>query len=95
MNLRCAVTFYTLLSTASPLLACEINGLTEAIDLLKRGDEPTAYRVAFACSNIIQNREVEKSLGEIVLTLHSTFDKNLKLKEAITNCPPDAIRRAC
>jgi hypothetical protein len=93
MKLRCAMIFSALLLTVSPSLACEINGLTEAIDRLKRGDEPTASSVALTCSKLIQNKEV--GLADLVLTLHFNFDKDPRLKEAITNCTRDMIRRAC
>lgn len=95
MRFRSAVIFSVVLLTVSPSLGCEINGLTDAIDRLKGGKEPTAGRIAFACSNAIQGREIEKNLAEIVLTLHSVFDSDPKLKDAVANCSPEALTRAC
>jgi hypothetical protein len=80
---------------AGPSIACEINGLTEAIDLLKRGDEPNARSAALACAGILQDREIEKNMAQLILILHATFDQNERLKEAIRNCPADMMRRAC
>jgi len=93
MKLRCAIIISALLSTTNPLLACEINGLTEAIDRLKRGDEPNASSVALTCSKLIQNQEV--TLADLILILQFTFGKDPRFKEAITNWSPDMIRRAC
>ena len=95
MKSRLAAIIGTLLLTTSPLLACELNGLTEAIDRLKGGAEPNARYVAEACAAIIQNREVEKNMAPLILILHATFDNDARLKEAIRNCPADLMRRAC
>jgi hypothetical protein len=95
MKSRLAVVVSVLLLTTSPLLACEINGLTEAIDRLKRGDEPNASSVTRACVNIMQNRDVEEYMGQLILILHATFDNDQRLKESIRNCPVDLMQRAC
>lgn len=95
MKSRLAAILCTLLLTTGPLLACEINGLTEAIDRLKRGAEPDARYVAVACANIIQNKDVIKNMPTLVLLLNAAFATDPRLKESIRNCTVDFMRRAC
>lgn len=95
MVARFVVILAVFLSTASPLLACDISGLTDAIDRLKGGDEPNAGYTALACARIIENRDVEKNAATLILLLGAAFDRDPRLKDAIKNCPVDLLRRAC
>jgi hypothetical protein len=95
MKIWSAVIVCALFLTTSPLFACEIGGLTDAINRLKGGAEPNARYTALACTNILQNKDVLGSMANLVLILHLTFDKDSRLKDAITDCPVDVVRRAC
>lgn len=84
--------------TTTPSLACEVSGLTEAIDTLKGGNEPAAGVVARACVTLIENKDeaaiVRDSAG-MYNALHSNFDKNPMLKDAIDHCSREMLRQAC
>jgi hypothetical protein len=95
MVARFVVILSAFLATATPLLACEIGGLTDAVNRLKGGSEPNAGSTARACAGIITNRDVAGNAAALTLILHATFDKDPRLKEAIRNCSADFMRRAC
>jgi len=98
MTSRILLVACSLALNAAPALACELGGLTDAIDRLKGGNEPTAGNVARACVTIIKNQDqaaVTKELAGMVMMLNANFDGDPKHKDAINNCAPDMYRRAC
>lgn len=82
------------LANISPSLACELNGLTEAIDRLKGGKEPDARYAAEYCAKILQGN-TDGNVAPLILLLGTVVDKDERLKEAVRNCPVEMYKRAC
>jgi len=93
MKPRCLLHVFAFLATVNPLLACELNGLTEAVDRLKGGNEPNARYGAEYCVKILQGDT--ESVAPLNLLLNATVAKDERLKEAIRNCPVEMYKRAC